>query len=130
MRPGNYSLCLALAFFSTPLTHGAVCVWTNLSGGNWNLETNWDPNDVPGPGDTAVLTNAGVYWVTNDQPKSLAVLALGSSISGAQTLVVPAGADLAISGGSTIYGNSAGGGGKLELASAWLNCTGNTLRKS
>ncbi|HWN95451.1 MAG TPA: HYR domain-containing protein, partial [Methylomirabilota bacterium] len=33
-------------------------IWINPAGGNWNNPNNWNPNQVPGPADTAVLTQA------------------------------------------------------------------------
>ncbi len=43
---------------------GAIINWTNTAGGNWNVAANWDPNQVPGVNDTAVITNSGTYTVT------------------------------------------------------------------
>ncbi len=37
--------------------------WINPAGGAWSVSTNWDPQGVPGPGDTAVLALAGQYSV-------------------------------------------------------------------
>ena len=47
--------------------------WINPAGGAWSLSTNWDPQGVPGPGDTAVFALAGQYSVdttTLDSPAS------------------------------------------------------------
>ena len=43
--------------------NAAIITWTNLSGGDWNTAINWDPNQVPGTNDTAVITNNGVTVV-------------------------------------------------------------------
>jgi hypothetical protein len=57
--------------------------WTNLSG-NWSAATNWSPNQVPGSGDNAYITNNGIYKVTLDTTASVGTLSLGAS-SGQQT---------------------------------------------
>jgi len=46
---------LALAGLVAGITslRAADIVWTNTAGGNWSTAANWDPNQVPGSGDTA-----------------------------------------------------------------------------
>jgi hypothetical protein len=59
--------------------------WTNIAGGNWNVASNWSPNQAPTTNDIAVITNAGTYTVTLNLNATIAGLTLGGD-SGAQTL--------------------------------------------
>ena len=93
-------------------------VWTNTAGGNWNEAINWEPNQVPEAGERAFITNAGVYRVTASGHTSISNLTLGSSSAGAQTLLVPSGSALELTGDSSIRGNVLGGGGVLNLGGA------------
>ncbi len=63
----------------------AQIVWTNTSGGYWNVAANWSPNQVPGTNDTAWITYNGTYTVTLNTNIALNGLLLGGD-SGAQTL--------------------------------------------
>jgi hypothetical protein len=73
-----------------------VITWTNTGGGNWSSVTNWSPELVPGPNDTAVITNVGQYPVYLDVNASVASLVVGaqngtttqSFYTGGQTLTV------------------------------------------
>src|SRR5437870_1212459 len=68
------------------LTSQAASVsWTNPSGGAWSAATNWSPNTVPGPADTAYITNIGTYTVTLDVASTLAGLVVGGA-GGTQTI--------------------------------------------
>jgi hypothetical protein len=39
---------------------------TNTAGGNWNTAANWSLNQVPAPGDDAIITSSGNYTVLFD----------------------------------------------------------------
>jgi hypothetical protein len=39
-------------------------VWTNKASGTWETAVNWSPNQVPGPNDTATITNATAITVS------------------------------------------------------------------
>jgi hypothetical protein len=83
-----YRVILSTASLATALisSAGAATVsWTNLNGGNWNVATNWSPNQVPGSADTALITAAGAYTVTLNTSPTVNSLTLGGS-SGQQTL--------------------------------------------
>ena len=41
----------------------ATVTWINTDGGLWTEAANWSPNQVPGPTDTAVITEPGEYTV-------------------------------------------------------------------
>ena len=64
----------------------AQIVWTNTSGGYWNVATNWSPNQVPTSADDALITASGTYTVTLNTSTNINSLALGGA-SGQQTLV-------------------------------------------
>jgi hypothetical protein len=77
---------LLLLTVCTALTsRGADVVWTNTAGGNWSVAANWSPNQLPGAGDTAIITNNGTYSVTLNTGPTLAGLVLGGA-GGTQTL--------------------------------------------
>ncbi|MBE0539811.1 MAG: hypothetical protein IH623_00290 [Verrucomicrobia bacterium] len=102
-NPRRWPHVLLLTLAATLATHAATLVWTNSSGGNWNLAANWEPNQVPGASDTAIITNDGTYIVTLNVDPTVAVLLLGGS-SGTQTLTL-AGRTLTLNGSMTVATN-------------------------
>jgi hypothetical protein len=113
-------LVLLFAFFTASVlpSQAATITWTNTSGGNWSGITNWNPNQVPGPADTAVITVAGTYSVTLDVSPSVAGLDLGASTGGTTQSLIWAGQTLTVSG--PIQVNSQG---QFNLASGALDGT-------
>ena len=99
------------AAYSTTIT------WTNTAGGNWSDASSWNPNQVPGPSDNAVITNAGTYLVTLDVSPVVAALTLGGS-SGQQTLAT-AGNSLTLTNASMVKTN-----GVLQLEGGVLGGAG------
>ena len=81
----SFALLAGLLFICTPLSRGAIVVWTNSVGGNWSAATNWSPNQVPSTADHAVITNAGTYTVIVDAGVTVDALTVGGA-SGHQTL--------------------------------------------
>jgi hypothetical protein len=69
----------SLVTFSLP-TH-ARPRWSGptAAGGAWSTAANWEPNAVPGAGDTVFITNAGTYTVSFNASVSLASLTLGDT---------------------------------------------------
>jgi hypothetical protein len=67
--------------------HGATIAWTNQNGGVWSAASNWSPNQVPGPADTAIITNVGNYPVNITNNTTVGALSLGGA-SGTQSLVI------------------------------------------
>lgn len=58
---------LALILCQPTFAAGNTMTWTGASNGNWNVGDNWDPAQVPGLGDTAVIpapTVAAVVYNT------------------------------------------------------------------
>jgi fibronectin-binding autotransporter adhesin len=94
--------------------------WTNTAGGNWSVAANWDPNEVPGPNDTAQINSAaGTYTVTDDTTATVSNLAIGGAASGVQNLRVPNGVTLTMSS-ATVNTNgtlTVAGGGEMDLIS-------------
>jgi hypothetical protein len=74
--------CVALA---GRLAHAATITWTNTVSGGWNTAANWNPNQVPGATDTAIITNAGVT-VTLDISPTVGGIILGTNGAGTVTL--------------------------------------------
>ena len=54
----------AHAFLLTPLAYH----WVNPNGGSWHTAANWDPQGIPGEGDTTIFDLAGEYTVDASQP--------------------------------------------------------------
>jgi hypothetical protein len=78
------SLCSGVACF-TGVAFGAEISWSNASGGNWSVGSNWTGGSVPGTADTAIISMDGTYTVTLDGDTTVAALTLGGS-TGTQTL--------------------------------------------
>jgi len=89
-------------------TEAATITWVNTSGGSWTNTLNWNPQQVPGSGDTAVITVAGNYSVLLDLPTTVAGLVLGAN-SGVTTQSFFTGAQsLTINGNGQMQVNSNG----------------------
>src|SRR5208283_2965240 len=76
---------LALLLAGAVSTRAATLTWTNTANGYWNTAANWDPNQVPGSGDTAVITNAGVI-VSLNSSTTVGGIILGTNGPGTVTL--------------------------------------------
>ena len=63
----------------------ATIVWTNAISGGWDAAANWNPNSVPGGGDTAIITNAGLTVSLNSSTTVGAVM-LGATGAATTTL--------------------------------------------
>ncbi len=126
-----FSVAVLFALLSVRISFGATINWTNTAGGDWNVAANWDPNQTPGPTDTAQITNPGTYAVTNSGVASANILTLGGA-TGTQTLVL-SGGSLTLGTPSTgsaqgVFNMSGGtlGGAPLVLAGP-LNWSGGTI---
>ena len=111
------SLLFALAALVTrepDRSWASSVTWTNASGGSWNTPANWSPQQVPGASDTALITAAGTYSVTQDVNVTVAGVILGGD-TGAQTLLNNS-YTLTLSGPGTLGTNAtlALGGGTLS----------------
>ena len=78
----------AILWFAVLDARAANIVWTNASSGNWNAPANWNPNQVPGASDVAIITNAGTYTVSVTANAEVGSVLVGGN-SGAQTLFIP-----------------------------------------
>ena len=107
-----------------------MCGPTRLAATGFGI-ANWSPNALPGPTDTAWVTNNGTYTVTLDGSAMIASLHLGGT-SGTQTLSHASGL-LTLGGDSTASANGAyilnggtlDGSGKLSLAASFTWLAGN-----
>ena len=107
---------LVFAFWaaSAVLCHAATIVWTNTVSGNWNTAANWDPNQVPAVGDSAIITNSSVT-VTLSGSTSVSNITLGANANcGPSTLLSLAGQTL------TLTFTQLSGSGNVTLQSATL----------
>ena len=75
--------------------------WTNTASGGWNTAANWDPNTIPGAGDTAVITNTGVT-VSLNGATTIDGLTLGGFFAGTTTLSLN-NQTLALNGPLTVF---------------------------
>ena len=91
-----------LILFATLSARGAIITWTNLLGGNWNATNNWNPHLLPGPADTAVITNSAAYTVTLNVSASLAGLVLGAPGGALTQKLVVSGQMLTLNGQATV----------------------------
>ena len=88
------------AIFAGFVAHATPITWTNTAGGAWDTATNWVPHSVPGAGDTAIITNAGVT-VTLSSTTTVGGIILGTNGPGTVTLSL-AGQTLVVNGPLTI----------------------------
>ena len=121
--------------FIPPVAPPTTYTWNNPAGGNWNLPGNWSPpTGVPGPSDTAIISDSGSYTVTVSDKEAVGTLTM-SGASGTQTLNISGGGTLSINSASTgnanaiveISGGTLNGIGSLALAGA-LNWSGGTIQ--
>jgi hypothetical protein len=124
------ALIIAVAATSA---RAANIVWTNTAGGNWSDTNSWNPNQMPGSGDVAVITNDGTYSVTLDMNPTIGGLVLGTagganvqslSVSNNQTFTLNGTAQVSTNGQFNLNGGVLGG--NIVLCGA-LNCLGGTL---
>jgi hypothetical protein len=120
--------------FIPPVAPPTTYTWNNPAGGNWNLAGNWSPaTGVPGPIDTAIISDSGSYTVTVSDAEAVGTLTMNGA-SGTQTLNISGGGTLWINSASTgnanavveISGGTLKGIGGLALAGA-LNWSGGTI---
>jgi hypothetical protein len=107
----------------------ATITWANTNGGDWNVATNWSPNQVPASGDDVIITTNGTYTVTNSSSATLGNLTLGST-NGIQTVILSSltlnNAGMVNSNG-VLFWNSGTINGSLTMAQGGvLNITNNT----
>jgi hypothetical protein len=71
-------------------SEAAAVTWTNTSGGNWSVASNWNPNQAPTNTDDGLNTNAGICTVTLDVSGVVACLTLGAGdgAGGVQRFIV------------------------------------------
>jgi len=118
----------------------AILTWTNTTGGTWSTSANWSPNQVPGPLDTAILsngvntTNSSALTVSNVTFTSgnlkgagpLTVLGkmnwTGGDLSG--PLVIASGATLNVSNSVSMGASTPGGALTNNGTVVWTSTSG------
>jgi len=130
---GIFSLVAAALIIAATSAHAASIVWINTAGGNWSDTNSWNPNQIPGSGDVAVITNDGTYSVTLDVNPIIGGLVLGTaggidiqslSVSNNQTFTLNGTAQVSTNGQFNLNGGVLGG--NIVLCGA-LNCSAGTL---
>ncbi|HEX7576452.1 MAG TPA: hypothetical protein VF430_00280, partial [Verrucomicrobiae bacterium] len=79
------TVAVALFFAAGLRTEADTITWTNTASGGWNTAANWNPNQVPGTNDTAIITNAGVT-VSLNGATTVGAIILGTNGPGTVTL--------------------------------------------
>ncbi|HMP82457.1 MAG TPA: hypothetical protein PKA41_07080 [Verrucomicrobiota bacterium] len=82
----NRPALMAILVCCTTAAQGAAIVWTNVLGGDWSVAENWNPNQLPGTSDTALVTNDGDYTIIVDINPAVSNLMIGAQI-GTQTVI-------------------------------------------
>ena len=108
------ALCIFLA--TTLSLRSTDITWINGAGGDWNTAANWNPSQVPGPADKAILalgvtvtvdadTTVGSVDFSNGALSGTGSLTVngalswtGGDMSGSGTTVIPSGGSLVLSG--------------------------------
>jgi hypothetical protein len=130
---GIFSLAASALIIAATSARAASIIWTNTAGGNWSDTNSWDPNQMPGSGDVAVITNDGTYSVTLDVNPAIGGLVLGTagginiqslSVSNNQTFTLNGTAQVSTNGQFNLIGGMLGG--NIVLCGA-LNCSAGTL---
>jgi hypothetical protein len=79
MNAKRYSVFILLTLLvNLSIADASTILWTNTFSGYWGNAANWNPNGVPGPTDTAIITNAGVT-VTLDISPTVGGIILGTN---------------------------------------------------
>src|SRR5215469_10634756 len=118
-RSHLHAVILLVLFAGAHLCKSSTIAWTNTAGGNWSSVTNWDPNQLPGTNDTAVITTNGTYTVILDEATTIGGLDLGGT-DGTQTLSIVSRIESLTLNGPGFISTS----GVLNLGSAYINGSG------
>ena len=102
-------LCFLLTFTLCPsvFAAGDTMTWTGTSSDNWNVAGNWDPAQVPGLGDTAVIPASTVATVVYDTTS--VTLDCSGEVS------VESGKTLWLTGTSYLKGGKLSGDGNITI---------------
>ena len=123
MKPNPHLICWPVAlciFLATTLSLRATDItWINPAGGDWNTATNWNPSQVPGPADKAILalsvtvtvdadTTVGSVDFSNGTLSGSGVMTAngtlswtGGNMNGSGTTVIAGGGSLVLSGANS-----------------------------
>jgi len=103
-----YSIILLLSLAALNITRANTIIWTNTAGGGWSEAINWSPNQVPGSGDTVLVTNDATFTVNMDGVGNAGNFVLGTSdlnSTNIQTFQVNSGNQIILNGTITVTTN-------------------------
>lgn len=106
--PKQISLTVLAFLTSLFSVNAATIVWTNTAGGGWNEAINWSPNQVPGSGDTVMVTNDVDFTLNIDGVANAGNLILGTTdldSTNTQVLQVQVGNTFILNGTLTVSTN-------------------------
>ena len=92
-------LCVLILLAGGQAARSASINWTNIVGGSWNTAANWDPNQVPGSGDSVSISGNGVNVII-DATNSAGGIYLDSDAS----LTIASKGVMNINGAVDLYG--------------------------
>jgi len=110
-------LLIAFVWCASWRVQAATITWANPTSGNWSVAANWNPAQVPGSGDTALITNTmASYTVTLDVTATVGGLVVGGA-SGAKTVTLnQSGQELLLKGAATVAPS-----GVLDIGTGGMN---------
>jgi len=114
------NLILSLVLLLSLSARAATITWTNAASGNWNIPANWNPNQVPGASDTAVITNVSVTVTLNISPTVGGIILGADAGCGGGTTLLMNGQTLTLNGPMVV-----GSCGHFTLNSGTLTGTNN-----
>lgn len=124
-----FSLLLAagLLLAAEPRAFAAARTWQNTNAGTatWNRSGNWNPQAIPGSGDTAVINNTFTALVPTGVTGNYTILNIGTTSGGTGNLNITGGTLNAVNiSPQTNIGQAAGGQGNVTMtAGTWSGGT-------
>ncbi|HTL73394.1 MAG TPA: hypothetical protein VL863_08835, partial [bacterium] len=112
-----------ILFFTVSSGQAKILIWTSASDGDWGAAANWTPHNVPGIGDTAIVTNSGTFTVTLNADVTVDTLTLGATNGVGTQAVLLNGRTLTVSGQGTVTSSGSLTGG--TLAGNWAYSSAN-----
>ncbi len=102
----------------------AAVTWMNPNGGNWDVGANWSTGNVPGTGDTAVISTAGAATITVQSGDTIQVQSVTTGSN--DTLSIAGGSLTVTAGSSTLSGPLTMVGGSLTATGSGTTLTANS----
>src|SRR5258706_6778195 len=126
---------LPAALLSVQSARAAAATWTDATGGNWSVATNWNTAVVPGTASDVIFGNTGAGFPNTNDVSSLTnnSLTYDWSNGSQQATVIPAGQTLTINGSGAagtallLAGSAANAPASSTQAPAAINGGGNLV---